>query len=154
MMPTCVQRLRCNVLLGVPLRRKGYLMIHPSEKSRYPKGWREISRRIRFDRAGGSCEWPACGAPHGELIFRLKRDPEQWRSPNGSDCGEADPGHRGCVVVLTVAHLNHTPEDCRDENQMALCQVHHLWLGAKHHARNAARSRRLKRNHLELFETS
>lgn len=31
----------------------------------------------------------------------------------------------GAVVVLTVAHLNHTPEDCRDENLAALCQKCH-----------------------------
>jgi 5-methylcytosine-specific restriction endonuclease McrA len=28
-------------------------------------------------------------------------------------------------IVLTVAHLNHTPEDCRDENLKALCQRCH-----------------------------
>jgi hypothetical protein len=29
-------------------------------------------------------------------------------------------------VVLTVAHLNHDPADCRDENLRAGCQLHHL----------------------------
>jgi hypothetical protein len=27
--------------------------------------------------------------------------------------------------VLTVAHLDHAPEDCADANLKALCQVHH-----------------------------
>lgn len=32
---------------------------------------------------------------------------------------------RGSKVVLTIAHLNHNPADCRDENLRALCQLHH-----------------------------
>jgi hypothetical protein len=35
--------------------------------------------------------------------------------------------------VLTVAHLNHDPQDCRDENLKAFCQRCHLrydaWFG-------------------------
>ena len=36
--------------------------INPELKHLYPKNWREISRRIRFERAGGKCE--RCAAPH------------------------------------------------------------------------------------------
>lgn len=35
-------------------------------------------------------------------------------------------------VVLTIAHLNHIPEDCRDENLRALCQKCHNSYDAKH----------------------
>jgi hypothetical protein len=31
----------------------------------------------------------------------------------------------GSLVVLTVAHLNHMPEDCSDENLLAMCQRCH-----------------------------
>ena len=125
--------------------------IRPEEKARYPKDWKTISDRIRFERAGGECEWPKCRAPHGQLIFRDKRNPEEWRWPDSADLGETDPDSRGVTVVLTVAHLNHTPEDCRDENLMALCQLHHLRLDAEHHQRNAATTRRRKKANLELF---
>jgi hypothetical protein len=37
-------------------------------------------------------------------------------------------------VVLTIAHLNHTPEDCRPENLRALCQRCHNQYDAKHRA--------------------
>lgn len=37
-------------------------------------------------------------------------------------------------VVLTIAHLNHTPEDCRPENLRALCQRCHNRYDAKHRA--------------------
>jgi hypothetical protein len=65
------------------------------------------------------------------------------------------PGPRRCVerngepakwakgkVVLTVAHLNHTPEDCRDENLKAMCQRCHLRYDHDHHQRNAYATRR------------
>ncbi len=73
--------------------------IRKENKGRYPKNWKEISKRIR-ERAKNRCEF--CGAenhkPHP--ITKSK-------------------------VVLTVAHLNHVPEDCRDENLKALCQKCH-----------------------------
>ena len=31
----------------------------------------------------------------------------------------------GVLIVLTVAHLDHTPENCADENLAALCQRCH-----------------------------
>ena len=44
----------------------------------------------------------------------------------------APDGHviRVILVVLTVAHLNHDPSDCRDENLEALCQRCHNRLDA------------------------
>ena len=54
-------------------------------------------------------------------------------------------------IVLTIAHLNHAPEDCRDENLKALCQRHNLLLDGPLHRKNAARTRRAKLNNLELF---
>ena len=32
----------------------------------------------------------------------------------------------GSYIVLTVAHLDHTPENCDDENLRAMCQRCHL----------------------------
>jgi hypothetical protein len=47
----------------------------------------------------------------------------------------------GAVVVLTTAHLNHTPEDCRPENLKAMCQGCHLHYDREHHAQTRARTR-------------
>jgi len=44
-------------------------------------------------------------------------------------------------VVLTVAHLNHTPEDCGDDNLRAMCQGCHLHYDRDHHAATAAATR-------------
>ena len=94
--------------------------IRPSERARYPKDWPVISRRVR-ERAGNRCEgspaYPGCRAVNGE----------------------AHPV-TGSRVVLTVAHLNHTPEDVSDANLKAWCQRCHLTYDAPEHARNAAKT--------------
>ena len=79
--------------------------IRDENKGRYPKDWKTISLRIRTN-AGNRCEgspaFPACRAENG------KPHPET-----------------GGRVVLTVAHLDHQPENCADENLRAWCQRCH-----------------------------
>lgn len=53
--------------------------------------------------------------------------------------------------MLTVAHLNHQPADCRDENLKAMCQRCHLRYDRDLHVMNSARTRRSKKNNGELF---
>lgn len=45
------------------------------------------------------------------------------------------------MVVLTVAHLNHTPEDCAEDNLKAMCQRCHLNYDKDEHRAQAARTR-------------
>jgi hypothetical protein len=55
-------------------------------------------------------------------------------------------GNRWFVVVLTIAHVeNDDPSDCRDENLKSLCQRCHLSIDLPLHQRNAAATRRAKR---------
>lgn len=79
--------------------------IRPENRARYPKDWPAISLRIR-ERAEWRCEFVE----------------------NGERC-EARQGMphplTGSKVVLTVAHLDHTPENCADENLLAGCQRCH-----------------------------
>ncbi|MBP0492223.1 hypothetical protein [Roseomonas indoligenes] len=96
--------------------------IRASERARYPKDWPAISKRIR-ERSGGRCEFEADGARCEALN------------------GQPHP-ITGSKVVLTVAHLDHTPENCADDNLLAGCQRCHLRYDAAHHAANAAASRR------------
>lgn len=114
--------------------------IRPSERARYPKDWKAISVRIR-ERSGGRCECTGeCG---------LHRD-----HPGPRRCverhGEAAKWAKG-RVVLTVAHLNHQPEDCRNENLKAMCQRCHLRYDRPHHAKNSAQTRRAAKQTRELF---
>ncbi len=82
----------------------------------YGPEWRRRSARLRTERAGNMCEW--CGAknyqPHP--ITKSK-------------------------VILTVAHLNHTPGDDREENLAVLCQRCHLMLDRDQHIENARLTR-------------
>ncbi len=93
--------------------------IKPENKARYPKEWRAISFRIRFERAEGRCEFIEretglrCEARHGQ--------PHPFTKS---------------IVVLTTAHLDHQPENCDDENLRAGCQRCHLRYDAEHHSAN------------------
>lgn len=55
-------------------------------------------------------------------------------------------------VVLTVAHLDHQPENNNRANLVALCQKCHLNYDKDHHAQNAAKTRRAKLASGDLFE--
>ena len=79
--------------------------IRPENKSRYPKNWKAISLSARpagGNRCEGSPAYPDCRAENGEP------HPET-----------------GSRVVLTVAHLDHQPENCERENLKAWCQRCH-----------------------------
>lgn len=104
--------------------------IRPENRDRYPDDWADISARIRHDRAGDRCECRGeCGRPEYHLAF-------DGRCANHNGQPAVGTGSR---VVLTVAHLNHTPEDCRDENLKAMCQGCHLHYDRDHHAETRAR---------------
>ena len=114
--------------------------IRKSEREKYPKDWRTISARIKV-RSGGQCE---CAGECG--LHRTTPGPRRCLERQG----EAARWARG-RVVLTVAHLNHQPEACRDENLKAMCQRCHLRYDREHHQRNAATTRRIKKQNHELF---
>jgi len=79
--------------------------IRPENRKRYPADWPAISARVRAD-AGNRCEgspaYPDCRAENGK--------------PHTVT---------GSKVVLTVAHLDHQPENCSRENLRAWCQRCH-----------------------------
>lgn len=92
------------------------------DKSLYPDNWRELSHHIRFERAGGRCEWmedgQRCEAKHGQ------------NNPL-----------TGSKVVLTTAHLDHDTANNLPANLMAMCQKHHLAYDAPLHAKHAKETR-------------
>lgn len=109
--------------------------IRPENRARYPKDWKAISQRVR-DRAGQKCEF--CGIPNYELGAWIGG---RWHRaiPKGSGLrdnprhgevfpcvyGESEVWRKLVRVVLTVAHLDHQPENCADDNLKALCQRCH-----------------------------
>jgi predicted DNA-binding WGR domain protein len=99
----------------------------PIDRALYPPDWPAISRRIRGERAAGRCECEGeCERDHGGRCDELNHTPAR-----------AFKGR----VVLTVAHLNHTPMDVREDNLRAYCQACHLRYDRRLHAQTRTRRR-------------
>lgn len=89
--------------------------IRPENKARYPAEWWAVRIAI-LARANHRCEgspaYPDCRAANYE--------------PHPAT---------GARVVLTIGHLDHTPEHCQPGNLMAWCQRCHNTYDAKERAR-------------------
>jgi hypothetical protein len=109
--------------------------VHPSLRALYPTDWREISRRIRFDRAGGRCE--RCRRAHGQLEFRL---PPRRATLPGLPAIEHPV--RVIRIVLACCHVAHDPRRSEDRALAAWCQRCHLAHDLPHHL--ATRRARLR----------
>lgn len=76
----------------------------PIDYKRYPPDWKQISLRIRTERAQNHCEW--CGLANGALGYR---DPDGrfWTDEQLAITFDGNPGFslRHVRIVLTVAHL-------------------------------------------------
>jgi len=113
--------------------------IRAENKGRYPADWKSISKRMR-EQAGQKCQ--KCGAPNGEVICRGTDDAFNggtYMIPDGRVYDDETGEHLGIArgseypgryarIVLTVAHLDHQPENCGDDNLRAWCQrCHNLY---------------------------
>ena len=101
--------------------------IRPENRHRYPGDWPTISLAIKT-RAAWRCE----------CLGECRRGTHPGRCPNRH--GQASYG-TGSLVVLTTAHLNHTPEDCDPGNLRAMCAGCHLHYDRGHHRVTAATTR-------------
>lgn len=96
--------------------------IKPELRALYPRDWKRISDRIRFERAGGQCECEGeCGHDHAGRCAARHLEPHPIT---------------GSRVILTTAHRNHNPSECEDHHIFAACQRCHLAYDADHHAAN------------------
>ena len=108
--------------------------IRAENRSRYPKDWPAISRAIR-ERAGQRCEHVddaglRCRAMNGEPHpVTLSR------------------------VVLTVAHLDHQPENCDPSNLRAMCQRCHNRYDAPMRRRGIAERQRAAMAAGDMFQS-
>lgn len=85
--------------------------IKHENKNRYPKNWKQISEDIRFNRADNKCE--VCGLPNYTWVDKNTREICLQYEDNA------------IRIVLTVAHLDHIPENCDYSNLKAMCQKCH-----------------------------
>ena len=98
--------------------------IKPENKQRYPKNWKDIRASI-LERAHNCCEF--CGKENHSYFVNEKTG-------------------KTVKVVLTIAHLDHTPEHCEPENLRALCQACHNRYDAKHRAETRLNSKKVIKN--------
>lgn len=100
--------------------------IRAETRDLYPPDWKQISQRIRHERAGNACECDGRCGGHDESCAARNREPHALT---------------GSTVVLTVAHLDHDPTNNADSNLLAMCQRCHLRYDADLHRRTRQRSR-------------
>lgn len=125
--------------------------IRPDHRWLYPIDWPELSRLIRFGRAGGRCE--QCGRPHGADVIHLgdgrwwDEARGHWRDGRGRRARGASPTTQPTLlegegapprrtrVVLATAHRDHDPGNNASRNLAALCQRCHLLHDRPEHRR-------------------
>jgi hypothetical protein len=100
----------------------------------YPPNWPALSRRVRFERAGGRCQ--GCGRPHLTQIRCLPdgrwfdEAARTWRDRRGRPARWPDLIDISYVrltrVVLAAAHLDNNPANNRLTNLRSLCQRCHM----------------------------
>ena len=75
--------------------------IKPENKKLYPRNWKEIRENI-LKRANNCCEF--CGVENYSIVQRKDKKVK---------------------IVLTIAHLDHNPQNNESSNLRALCQKCH-----------------------------
>lgn len=136
--------------------------IKPENRARYPANWKAIREQI-LERARHCCE--QCRVKNHDVIQRGRgHDKGTFREMDTGTVRDAENGYwlgyahasdyEGAMtkVVLTIAHLDHTPENCDASNLKALCQRCHLAYDAEHHRTNAQATRRARKAIGDLFE--
>ena len=97
--------------------------IKPENKLRYPSNWKQIRTSI-LERAHNCCEF--CGVENHTYRYN-------------------DRTKHMVRIVLTIAHLDHTPEHCSPENLRALCQRCHNRYDAEHRKETRSNNKKVKR---------
>jgi hypothetical protein len=135
--------------------------IRPELRHLYPIDWPQVSRWVRFVRAGGRSE--ACRRPHGRTVLRLgdgrwwDEERRLWRDGQGRQVPAPALAEREGLattkVVLAAAHLDHDPSRCgpRHRNLKALCQRCHLLHDRPEHRRRIRLTLRRRRALGDLF---
>ncbi len=109
------------------------------QRERYPDDWDAIALQIKTE-AGWKCqecgrECRRSGETLSDFIDRVVTETPSQLLDEIID--------KPARFILTVAHLNHIPEDCRRENLKALCSVCHC----RYDLKAMARKKRLKREY-------
>jgi hypothetical protein len=133
--------------------------IRPAFRPLYPPNWQDLSRRVRFERAGGRCQ--ACRRPH---LAKVRCLPDgrwfddalgTWRDRRGRPARWPDLIDTASVrltrVVLAAAHLDNNPANNRLANLRGLCQRCHMLHDRPFHLAQRWLTYRSRRANGDLF---
>lgn len=140
--------------------------IKRENKDRYPADWSTRIRPAILERANNRCE--VCGVVNHSVGYResdgtfMPAAGNQQHDAAGRgelSYGEALELVRHCrdwcddnliIIVLTIAHLDHTPENNDPANLKAMCQRCHNRYDQAHRQANAAATRKAKQRQQSL----
>lgn len=103
----------------------------------YQLNWKTKIRPYILVRACNRCE--GCGMRNYSVIHRVSREVfaecDSYREATEERDDYVYPGEDDVIIiVLTIAHLDHTPMNCHPDNLKALCQRCHNRYDAKFRA--------------------
>lgn len=149
--------------------------IRPENMHRYPKDWKDIRAEI-LEREQNACKF--CGLPNYAWVIRwpgegrtylLRADHDKsvtydkavelaaryLKITLADGIDEDGPDWRLTRIVLTIAHLDHQPENNgtvgNRPNLAALCQLCHNRYDRKHRAETRGKTRDAKQGQRRLF---
>lgn len=108
-------------------------------KKLYPKNWQQIRADI-LKRANNKCEF--CGVENYRTGYRDKAGNFIISEGMQQEADSLD-GERIFKIVLTIAHLDHNPQNNDPENLRALCQKCHLNYDIEHHKETRRQNKKL-----------
>lgn len=97
--------------------------IRPENVKRYPANWEEIRKQILL-RAADRCEGEGCGVSNHAYGYR-EGSRFVFVSYNKDEAVRKEGTRKLIRIVLTIAHLDHVPENCDPANLRAWCQQCH-----------------------------
>lgn len=122
--------------------------IKKENKKLYPKNWKQIREQI-LQRAGNKCEF--CGVKNHLIGYRDANGKFIESTGMQQEADKLD-GEKVFKIVLTIAHLNHNPQDNSPDNLRALCQKCHNNYDKEHRKETRKRTLEQIRGQNELFK--
>ncbi|MEW6497923.1 MAG: HNH endonuclease [Cyanobacteriota bacterium] len=102
------------------------------DKLKYPQNWDAIANEVK-----NKADWLCLGC--NKLCRKPKESCEDFSARTGYSLSDVTAHPQRWT--LTVAHLNHVPMDCREENLKALCSVCHLAYDLEQHKKTRSGKR-------------
>ncbi|MCD8025072.1 MAG: hypothetical protein LUE64_06010 [Candidatus Gastranaerophilales bacterium] len=124
--------------------------IKKENKKLYPKNWKEIRQNI-LKRAGNKCEF--CGVENYAIGVRDNDGIFHKINPETSDeyyYVEVE-NLKKIKIILTIAHLDHNPQNCDPLNLRALCQKCHNNYDKEHRIETRRKTKENRHGQAKLF---